>query len=260
MPSVLEVKSITKDFTAPLSFAQLVKFDFGHRPPTRALEDVSFSLERGKILGILGPNGAGKTTLLKIISTLILPDKGSISVNGHYREDEIKSSVGLVIEEERSFYWQLTGKQNLEFFAAMYGLDKKTAKDRIDGLFGLFGIDYAEKRFGKYSTGMKRRFALMRGLIHDPQLLLLDEPTRSLDHTTALELRNFIKEKLVGREGKTAIFTTHNMNEASDVCDLFIILNKGRIRAMGTQDQLRHQIGERSASMDEIFVKLTGAA
>ena len=256
---ILEVNGITKDFIAPLSFAQLAEFDFKHRTPTRALEDVSFSLERGKIMGILGPNGAGKTTLLKIISTLILPDKGSVSVNGYRREDKIKSSIGLVIEEERSFYWQLTGKQNLEFFAALYGLDSKTAKDRIGELFGLFEIDYADKRFGKYSTGMKRRFALMRGLIHNPQLLLLDEPTKSLDYTTALELRNFIKEKLVRREGKTALFTTHNMNEASDVCDLFIILHKGRIRAMGTQDQLRHQIGERSASMDEIFVKLTRA-
>lgn len=254
---ILEVTGVTKDFIAPLSFTQLAKFDFKHGRPTRALEDVSFSLERGKILGILGPNGAGKTTLLKIIATLILPNKGSISVNGYHCEDKIKSSIGLVIEEERSFYWQLTGKQNLEFFAALYGLDKKTANNRIDELFGLFEIDYADKRFGKYSTGMKRRFALMRSLIHSPQLLLLDEPTRSLDYTTALELRNFIKEKLVRREGKTAIFTTHNMNEASDVCDLFIILHKGRICGMGTQDQLRHQIGDRSASMGEIFVKLT---
>ena len=257
---ILKVENVTKDFIAPLSFAQLVELDFKHGTPTRALEDVSFSLERGKIVGILGPNGAGKTTLLKIIATLILPDKGSISVNGYSREDRIKSSLGLVIEEERSFYWQLTGKQNLEFFASLYGLDKKTAKDRIGKLFGLFEIDYADRRFGKYSTGMRRRFALMRGLIHNPQLLLLDEPTRSLDYTTALELRNFIKEKLVKGEGKTVIFTTHDMNEASDVCDLFIILSKGRICAMGTQDQLRHRIGEPSASMDEIFVKLTGTA
>lgn len=254
---MLEVKGVTKDFMPPLSFTQLAKLDFKHRRPMRALEDVSFSLERGKILGILGPNGAGKTTLLKIIATLILPDKGGILVNGHNCEDKIKSTIGLVIEEERSFYWQLTGRQNLEFFATLYNLDKKTTKERISELFRLFEIDYADKRFSSCSTGMKRRFTLMRSLIHSPQLMLLDEPTKSLDYTTALELRNFIKDKLVKKEGKTAIFTTHNMDEASDICDLFIILHRGRVCGMGTQDQLRNQIGDRSASMGEIFIKLT---
>ena len=130
----IELNQVTKDFIPPLSFYKLLRLDFKHRNPIRALEDISFSLNKGEILGILGPNGAGKTTLLKIISTLILPEKGTITVSGHRvgRDDErIKSLIGLVSSQERSFYWRLNGRHNLEFFATMYGLNKKAAKARM---------------------------------------------------------------------------------------------------------------------------------
>ena len=145
MRPILEVDGLTKDFTPPLSFGKLIKFDLRRGIPVRALDDVSFRLERGKILAVLGPNGAGKTTLLKIIATLLLPDRGSVLLNGSGLEEKIKMSVGLVAEEERSFYWRLTGRQNLEFFAALYGLDRKTAGARIDELSELFAVDYADK-------------------------------------------------------------------------------------------------------------------
>ncbi len=260
MSHILEVNELTKDFMPPLSFSKLVRFDFNHRGQTRALEDISFSLDKGRILGVLGPNGAGKTTLLKILATLILPDKGSVVINGcrlgiDDDDDKIKSFIGLVSSQERSFYWRLTGRQNLEFFAAMYGLEN--AKGKIEELFDLFEIDYQDNRFDSYSTGMKQKFALMRGLLNDPGLLLLDEPTRSLDYTTALNLRNFIKENLVRKKGKTVIFTTHNMDEAMDFCDLFMILHKGRLYAMGTLDELRKKTNNPTAALGEIFVKLT---
>lgn len=258
MKHILEVEKLTKDFIPPLSFTKLVKLDFRHRRPTRALEDVSFSLKKGQILGVLGPNGAGKTTLLKIIATLILPDKGSVTVNG-YRlgidDDKIKSFIGLVSSQERSFYWRLSGRQNLEFFASMY--DLKNTKDKIEELFKLFEIDYQDNRFDSYSTGMKQKFALIRGLLNDPELLLLDEPTKSLDYVTALNLRDFIKEDLVRKRGKTVIFTTHHMDEALDFCDLFMILHKGRVYALGTLEELRKKINNSAASLGEIFVKLT---
>ena len=258
MKHILDVNRLTKDFIPPLSFSKLIKLDFKHRKPTRALEDVSFSLEKGRILGVLGPNGAGKTTLLKIIATLILPDKGSVVVNGHrlgIDDDKIKSFIGMVSSQERSFYWRLTGRQNLEFFALMYNLEN--AKDKIEESFNLFEIDYQNDRFDSYSTGMKQKFALMRGLLNDPELLLLDEPARSLDYTTALNLRNFIKENLVRKKGKTVIFTTHNMDEALDFCDLFIILHKGRLYAIGTLDELRKKVNNHTAPLGEVFVKLT---
>ena len=260
MRPILEVDGLTKDFTPPRSFGKLIKFDLRRGIPVRALDDVSFRLERGKILAVLGPNGAGKTTLLKIIATLLLPDRGSVLLNGSGLEEKIKMSVGLVAEEERSFYWRLTGRQNLEFFAALYGLDRKTAGARIDELSELFAVDYADKRFDSYSTGMKRRFALMRGLLHDPELLLLDEPTKSLDYAAALSLRGFIKETLVKVRNKTAIIATHHMDEALDFCDLFMVLDKGRLRAFGTLEELRKQAGDPTATLGEVFVKLTAGS
>ena len=257
MDYILKVEHITKDFTPPLSFRELLSLNLKGRSSTRALEDLSFLLERGKILGILGPNGAGKTTLLKIIATLILPDKGTISINGSQLEEEIKASVGLVLDEERSFYWRISGRENLEFFAALYGLSPKTAKARIDELLELFEVDYALKRFDSYSTGMKKRFALMRALLHNPELLLLDEPTKSLDYTGGLNLRSFIKETLVKEKGKAVIFTTHQMEEALDFADLVMILHKGRLFAFGTLAQLRKKINNPNATLGQIFLKLT---
>ena len=259
MDTILKVENICKNFSFPLSFRELFRSGFKQRKIIRVLEDLSFTLERNKILCILGPNGAGKTTLLKIIATLVLPDKGEIFVNGNSEEDKIKETVGLLLEEERSLYWRLSGRQNLEFFAALYGLDRLSAEQRIQGLLGIFKVDYADKRFASYSTGMKKNFALMRALLHDPQLLLLDEPTKSLDYASALSLRSFIKDRLVKEQGKTVILTTHNMDEAADFADLFMILHQGKIYGLGTIEQLRNQVQNLQASLGQIFLKLTGS-
>ncbi|MGD9015601.1 MAG: ABC transporter ATP-binding protein, partial [Candidatus Omnitrophota bacterium] len=211
---------------------------------------------------ILGPNGAGKTTLLKILSTLILPDKGTIRVKGFSvgRDDEkIKSLIGLVTSGERSFYWRLSGRQNLEFFAAMSGLSKKAAKLKMQELFSMFRIDYLDqdKRFDAYSTGIKQKFALIRALLSDPELLLFDEPTKSLDYKTASDFRDFIKQDLVKRQGKTVIFTTHQMDEAVDFAQQFMILHQGRIFALGTLEELKTRVNNPNATLGEIFIKLT---
>lgn len=261
MDPILEVNGVTKDFVPPFSLTGLISSGLRRPQATRALDDLSFSLDKGSTLGILGPNGAGKTTLLKILSTLILPDKGSVKINGlalGRHDEQIKGYIGLSASSERSFYWRLTGRQNLEFFAAMYGLDKIRASLRIDELFGLFGITYEDRRFDSYSTGMQQKFALMRALIHDPQILLLDEPTKSLDYTSSIELRNFIKDVLLKKCGKTVIFTTHHMDEAIDFSGLFMILNKGKLFAYGSLDELRAKASLPSGSLGEIFIRLTG--
>ena len=260
MNPILEVENITKTFLSPISLNNLLGLRLKNRISTLALKDISFSLRKGAVLGILGSNGAGKTTLLKIISTLILPDEGTVKVDGFRLggdDEKIKSSVGLVLDEERSFYWRLTGRQNLEFFATLYGLSTKDAKIRIEKLLGLFEVDYADKRFDSYSTGMKKHFALMRALMHEPELVLFDEPTKSLDYTSALNLRNFIKESLVKKQGKTVIFTTHQMAEALDFADLFMILHKSRLLDFGTLDDLRNRIHNPTASLNEIYLRLT---
>ena len=258
----IEIERLSKDFIPALSFRKLLRLGFKHRKPVRALEEISFSLKQGEILGILGPNGAGKTTLLKIISTLILPDKGAVTVKGFRvgRDDEeIKSLIGLVSSGERSFYWRLSGRQNLEFFAAMYGLNKKESNVRVQKLLSVFHIEYPDldKRFDSYSTGMKQKFALIRTMLNNPELVLFDEPTKSLDYKTASDFRNFIKEDLLRRQGKTVIFTTHHMDEALDFGERFMILHKGRLFALGTLNELRGMINDPKATLGEIFLKLT---
>lgn len=254
----IEIEHLTKDFIPPLSFRKLLRLDFRHRRPTRALKDVSFSVKPGQVLGVLGPNGAGKTTLLKIISTLILPDMGKVKVKGYYLssdDQKIKSLIGLVSSQERSFYWRLNGRQNLEFFATMYGLNKDVARARIEELFATFHIDYQDKRFDSYSTGMKQKFALIRALLNNPELLLFDEPTKSLDYNSAQELRRFIK--LLASKNRTIIFATHNMQEAQELCDTFIILHKGRIFGWGGLEELRERIDAPSADLAKIYLNLT---
>lgn len=257
MKYIVEASGISKSFFPPFSFKKILQLDLKRKNPVNALTDVSFSLEKGKILCILGENGAGKTTLLKIIATIILPDSGTLSVNGQNDEEKIKRYIGLVTAEERSFYWRLSGRKNLEFFSALYGFSKKETNARIAELLRLFEIDYADRMLYSYSVGMKKRFSLIRGLIHNPGLLLLDEPTKSLDYTTAFNLRNFVKEKLVKEQKKSLIFTTHQMDEAEDFADLFMVLRKGRISALGTKEEMRKLINAPCARMSEIFLKLT---
>ena len=258
---MLEVSHITKDFVPPISLSGLARLNFRRRFRVRALDDVSFTVPKGAIIAALGPNGAGKTTLLKVISTLVLPDKGTVKINGlslGKDDDRIKACIGLVTSSERGFYCRLTGRQNLEFFAAMYGLSKARARARIDELSGLFAVTYERRRFDSYSTGMQQKFALMRALLHDPELLLLDEPTKSLDYAAATALRNFIKEVLVKKHGKTVIFTTHHMDEALDFADSFLVLHKGKLFAQGTLGELRLKASRPSASLGELFLSLTG--
>ena len=258
METILELKNVTKDFYPPLPLSRLARLNFKRPSPVRALDNISFTLKRGSILAILGPNGAGKTTLLKILSTLILPDKGSVSINGNRvgRDDEkIKSQIGLAAADERSFYWRLTGRQNLDFFAALYGLSKKITRDRLNALFAFFKIDYADRRFDVYSAGMKKKFSIIRALLHDPEVLLLDEPTKSLDYHSACELKEFIKK--LSLQGKTVLFATHDMKEAGSMSDLIAIFNKGRISGLGNHEELLRQINVSSAELEEIYIRLT---
>lgn len=254
----IEIQQLTKDFIPPLSFRKLLRLDFKHTKPTRALDDISFSLKKGEILGVLGPNGAGKTTLLKIIATLVLPDQGKVTISGNRvgkNDEKIKSIIGLATSEERSFYWRLTGKQNLEFFASLYDLNKRQSESRIQHLLELFNLDYIDKRFDSYSTGMKRRLSIVRALLHNPEILLLDEPTKSLDYNSACQLRNFVKKETL--QGRTIICATHNMEEAEDLCNLFLILHEGRIYGLGTLEELRKKISSSSATLSEIYLRLT---
>ena len=226
-----------------------------------AIDNVNIQVRVGEIFSIVGPNGAGKTTLIKILSGLILPTRGGAKVSGYdilKEEEKIKSSIGLVGSEERSFYGRLTLKQNLDFFSALYNLSGVKAKIKIKELCALLEVSlYLEKRFQECSAGIKQRLLIVRSLLSDPQVLFMDEPTKSLDPLAAKSLRDFIKEKLVKERGKTVFFSTHNLFEAVNLADRIAIMHRGQIMACGTLTELRDKINLPQADIEEIYDKFT---
>ncbi len=208
-----------------------------------ALRGVSFRVKYGEVVGLLGPNGAGKTTTVKILSTLLLPDEGEAYVAGYdvVREaNEVRKRIGLLLSVEKGFYAKLTGKENLEYFGALYGIPRKILSNRINYLMKLLELDKlgaVDRLFEEYSLGMKARLGLARALLKDPPILLLDEPTLGLDPPSARKIRGLVKD--LAREGKAILYTTHNMFEAEIVCDRILLINKGVIVAEGTPYELK---------------------
>lgn len=240
-PAVLGT-GLEKTFVKKRTVPELVKHPFRRAERVRALRGVDLEVREGEIFGLLGPNGAGKTTLLKILSCLVLPDAGEARVGGEdvRAENRVKPRIGLVHSDERSFYWRLSGRENLRFFATLYDVAPARAERRIEELLGKVDMaDAGDRRFAEYSSGMKQRLAIARALLHDPPILFMDEPTRSLDPASSLALRAFIDEELRRRDGKTILLATHNLREAEALCDRLAILVKGRIRQVGTVHEVR---------------------
>jgi ABC-2 type transport system ATP-binding protein len=198
-----------------------------------ALDDVALSIPTGEIHGLLGPNGAGKTTLVKILSTVLVPTSGKARVLGYDVVDEtqaIRPLIGIVFGGERGLYWRLTGRQNLEYWGALYKLSSRAAKSRAQQLIERVGlIDKADERVEEYSRGMKQRLHLARGLMGDGKVLFLDEPTTGMDPLAAREFRTLIGE--LRAEGRTILLATHDMAEAETVCDRVTLIDRGKIIA-----------------------------
>jgi ABC-2 type transport system ATP-binding protein len=198
-----------------------------------ALHDISIEVPKGARVAFLGPNGAGKTSLLKLIGGLLLPSGGAVRVNGYdtvSHNDEAKRSVGLVFNEERSFYWRLTGVQNLEFFGALDNISKRELRERIPALLALVGLDCnARKPVGGYSSGMKQRLAIARGLLSDPEILILDEPTRTLDPIAADSMIDLIRDQLHTTMNKTLLIVTHQLEKVPALCSQVCIVRNGTI-------------------------------
>ena len=255
LPYAIETLNITKRFIQTKSFGDLLLHPF-RKKELIALEKVSIKVKKGELFGILGPNGAGKTTLIKVLCTLILPNEGTAYVNGYdvVEEDEkVKASIGLVTSEERSFYWRLTGRKNLRFFASLHNFSNSEMKSRIDEVLRIVGLeDRADDRFDNYSSGMKHRMAIARGLLNDPAILFMDEPTSSLDPYAAQKLRAFIKEDLVRDKGKTVFLSTHNLQEAEQLCDRIAIIDKAKIKVCGALRELTKMVGEQEKYVIEV--------
>ena len=221
------------------------------KEPVHALREVTFEVNEGEIFGLIGPNGAGKTTLTKIIATLVQPTTGSVTVKGFdsvHESAALRKLIGLAAAEERSFYWRLTVEQNLMFFARLYNVPKQKARARIAELLSELDLEHsARKRFGELSTGNKQRMALARALLNKPPILLLDEPTRSLDPLAAARMRSFIGSLAAGDPPVTILLTSHNLNEIEELCQRIAIISHGRIRELDTPDRIRtlHRARER---------------
>jgi ABC-2 type transport system ATP-binding protein len=209
-----------------------------------AVTDISLTIPRGQRFGLLGPNGAGKTTLTKMLCTLVLPSRGQATVAGYPlgQSGAIRAAVGLVVSDARSFYWRLSARRNLDFFAAMHGLYGRTARQRIDEVLKAVDLeDVAERRFSYFSSGMKQRLAIARSLLHRPQILFLDEPSRSLDPTATQRLHDLLR-RLQAEWELTLFFITHDLAEAEAMCDWVALLHRGRLQAQGTPAHLRQQL------------------
>lgn len=240
--TAISIRNLSK--TYPVPFRRLR--EFFRRPvkdPVEALRDVSFAVETGEIFGLIGRNGAGKTTLTKIVATLVQPTTGTVAVRGNdsvTHDERVRREIGLATAEERSFYWRLTSEQNLLFFARLHGLSDRVSKQRIKDLFAQLELDeVARRRFGELSTGNKQRLAVARAMLSSPPVLLLDEPTRSLDPLAAARMREMIRALAEQDPPVTILLTSHNLAEVETLCARVAVISRGRIRAIDTPKNLR---------------------
>lgn len=244
MRHIIETFSLTKRFSQAQNYRALLRFR--RREDLTAVDSVTLRIREGELFGLLGPNGAGKTTLVKMLCTLILPSEGRALVCGRDVVTEsaaVKPLIGLVDCQERSFFWRLTGRQNLQFFAALVGLRGAEADERIATLLDLVGLsEHADRRFMGYSTGMRQKLGVARGLLAQPRVVFMDEPTRSLDPVIARDLRTFIRQVLVEKLGRTVVLVTHRLEEAEQLCDRVAIMNHGRIVACGPVAEIKQRI------------------
>ncbi|HZX68639.1 MAG TPA: ABC transporter ATP-binding protein [Candidatus Elarobacter sp.] len=242
MDPMLTVEHVDKSFPANHGATAMLRSFFGSNARRQVLFDVSLSVGRGELFGLLGPNGAGKSTLVKLLATLTVPDRGRMTIDGiDVLRDPLgaKRRIGLCTSDERSFYFRLTARQNLEFFGALAGLHGKHLRERIDTCIDLLDLRSAlDQRFGGFSSGMKVRLTMARALLADPAILFLDEPTRAVDPVHAEELRTLIRHNLVEQAGKTVILATNLLAEAWQMCDRVAVVNHGRIVALGPPREL----------------------
>jgi ABC-2 type transport system ATP-binding protein len=249
----IELDGLTKRFTVkkPLPKEEQGFLRFMRRlirkPKIRetilAVNEVSFKIKEGEIFGLLGPNGAGKTTLIKTLCTLLWPNAGTAFINGYdvrKQPMKVRESIGTVLDVQMGWYGRQSCRQNLLFYAQLYDIPSSETKDRIEYVINLVGLtEKADEWYQKLSSGMKLKLDLARALLPNPPILFLDEPTLGLDVESSREFRRVVKQELCAKQKKTILLTTHNMDEAEQVCDEMAIMHKGKIVAMGKTDYIK---------------------
>jgi ABC-2 type transport system ATP-binding protein len=239
--TAIEIIGLKKVYPLVKRYRELLLHPFQRRG-IDALRGIDLEIKLGECFCLMGPNGAGKSTLIKILATLVLPDEGQVRVHGMDiagQSRKVKTIIGYALNDERSFYWRLTGRQNLDFFAAINGLSGTRKKERIQTVLKFTRLEeMADRRFNIYSTGMRQMLVFARALLTDPLVLLIDEPTRSLDPLAAKRVREFIRKDLVESEGKTVFWATHNLFEAETSAHRIAFIDHGRIKKLGKVSQL----------------------
>jgi len=219
-----------------------------------AVDGVDLHIQQGEVFGLLGPNGAGKSTTIRMLCTLLEPTSGTARVNGFdivKQSNQVRQSLGTVLAGERSIYWKLTARENLDYFAALFHIPPKVAQARINELLERMELtNRADDLVEKYSTGMKQRVAIARALLARPPILLLDEPTLGLDPQAARRVRELVKE--LKAEGHTILLTTHYMEEADQLSDRIGIIDTGKVIALGTPAELKRRISQQDAIRLEV--------
>ncbi len=229
------------------------------RGDIHAVDTVSFTCKPGEIYGLLGANGAGKTTTLRILATILAPSSGTATVAGFdvVREPQkVRAHVGF-LSTATALYDRLTAAETVEYFGQLFGLDSATIERRTNELFKALDMEeFRDRRCAKLSTGMKQKVSIARTLVHDPPVMIFDEPTNGLDVMAARSITDFIRQ--CRDRGKTVIFSTHVMTEVEKLCDRIGIIHAGKMRTEGTLDELRQSYGK--DSLEEIFVEVSGDA
>ncbi|UAJ79775.1 ABC transporter ATP-binding protein [Leifsonia sp. ZF2019] len=230
-------------------------------PPARALAGISFGIDRGEIFGLLGPNGAGKTTTVRILSTLLTPTTGTATVAGLDVVTEamaVRRRIGVAFGGERGLYDRLSARDNLRFAAQLYDLPRRDTKRRIAEVLDVVGLaDAADQRVEAFSRGMKQRLHLARALIHDPEIVFLDEPSSGLDPVAARALRELVLELRL--RGKTVLLTTHYMFEADELCDRLAVISEGRVIALDSPERVKASVRVASVLEVDVLDDHTGA-
>jgi sodium transport system ATP-binding protein len=242
---MIEARHLTKTFTDK------------KRGVITAVEDVSFTCSPGRIYGLLGANGAGKTTTLRMLATLLQPTGGTATVAGHdiaAAPEQVRANVGF-LAASTALYGRLSAREMIAYFGRLNGMTDDAIRARIQLLADELGMhDFLDRRCEKFSTGMKQKTSIARTLVHDPAVMIFDEPTLGLDVMTARSIVRFVRD--CRARGKTVIYSTHVMTEVEKLCDTIGIIHNGRLVAEGSLDELRAKFGERD--MEEIFVKAVG--
>ncbi|MHA1902624.1 MAG: ATP-binding cassette domain-containing protein [Candidatus Thorarchaeota archaeon] len=250
--NAIEVENLSKTFISVKRRAIVIPVE---KKKVEALKSVSIDIPRGQVYGLLGPNGAGKTTLIKCLATLVLPTGGTARVNGYDVLKEptfARASMGVCQGNERSIYWKLSARENLIFFGKLYRMPHNEAKEKADELLGRMGLtEKAEEKTENLSHGMRMKIVFARSLIHDPPILLMDEPTQGLDPTFASDLRQYMRTEL---RNKTILLTTHYMHEADMLCDKIALINEGEIKSFGTPNELKEGVRD----YDSLHMKVVG--